>query len=1168
MPGAISPMLWGIGRDAKIIFPLDLLEQLDARSRQALLMHELAHFRRGDHWVRLLETFVTNLYWWNPVVWLARRELHQAEEDCCDAWVVAQLPHERETYARALLQAIDFISEPGMALPPAASGIGYFKSIQHRLRHIMTGRAPRQLTRAARISVVFLAIVALMLPALQAVDVETTVQATNNNPDALAARSKDAAPGDDDFNFVWARSQAAEPTEFATQPLNLTGQTMRLHAVAISPDGKLLASGAGMLGERGELIVRDLESGKPLFREFFSRGVRSVDFSPTARLLAAGTFTNEVVLVDLAKMQIQARWVAHDRGINSVKFSPDGHLLATGSLGSAVKLWEVAKLIGKAPPPSDAIKLQGHKNQVFTVAFSPDGKTLVSAGRDKQVVFWNVANGELQRDAILLPSEIEGVAVSPDGQTVAAACWDGKIRLLNSADGEIAATLGHNDNGSSTAVIFSRDGKTLYSAGSGGVVKSWDYAERKLLTTVQTHDRPVKQLALSPDGARLATCSEDASIKTWNTADGENVTSFASDNELSDPTSPITAVAWSPDKSLVASAHEDRSLRLRDARAGRLLRTISGHEDIVAAITFAPQGGSLATASYDGTIKIWNVADGALKRTLRGHDNWVMSVAYSSDGRLLATGSYDKTVRLWDAGTGKELLKIEGHSAAVRSVAFSHDGNLLATAGSDRIAKIWQLPPVDNEKPLAAVLRGTLKGHAGAIRSVAFAPDGKTVATASEDQTMKFWDVTGLSDKVSDAAAPEPRVTIQGEQGMIWSIAYSPGGKTLASAGFERTIKLWNTETNALRASLRGHRDVVTSLAFASDTSALVSGSYDGTLSVWQSSGVGFVEIKPLATIANGTANMLTVAISPDNKLLAIGGSGPKLTIRNLQTGKLIRTLDGLSGGVAKAVFSPDGRQLATACQHRTIEIWDVETGERVMTLKGHTAALRRVAYSSDGKRLISASWDKTAKVWDLADGSLIGSTPEQSLPVSDAKFTPDGKRFVTTTGNWREWKQPGDMKLWDASDCRELVHVGTYAAELKGAIVLPRGNRAVSFAPMGARIWDLNAGAELSAFSAGKPLTAAALFPDGRRIALGDAKGNVSIWDLASGRQLARLLGHEQNMFALTVSADGSLLVGCSRDGTTNIWPLKPKLDLPQRWSEQLKLAHDESVKVHGQGR
>src|SRR5437660_701209 len=124
VPGAVSPMLWFVGRTPRLLFPAGLLDQLDHEQRATLLVHELAHYRRRDHWVRFVEMLALGLYWWHPVVWWARHELHEAEEQCCDAWVVWTLSGADRAYATAPLQTVAFVSPSRCPLPAADRGIG------------------------------------------------------------------------------------------------------------------------------------------------------------------------------------------------------------------------------------------------------------------------------------------------------------------------------------------------------------------------------------------------------------------------------------------------------------------------------------------------------------------------------------------------------------------------------------------------------------------------------------------------------------------------------------------------------------------------------------------------------------------------------------------------------------------------------------------------------------------------------------------------------------------------------------------------------------------------------------------------------------------------------------------------------------------------------------
>jgi len=152
-PGTVSPMLWAIGWRPRLILPERLVDRLKWSRLDTLLLHELAHVRRRDHWVRWLELVVTGLYWWHPVVWWARRELREAEEHCCDAWVVWALPQATRSYALALVETVDFLADARPVLPLAASGFGYVNDLKRRLTMIMSGRTPRALTWAGCLTV-------------------------------------------------------------------------------------------------------------------------------------------------------------------------------------------------------------------------------------------------------------------------------------------------------------------------------------------------------------------------------------------------------------------------------------------------------------------------------------------------------------------------------------------------------------------------------------------------------------------------------------------------------------------------------------------------------------------------------------------------------------------------------------------------------------------------------------------------------------------------------------------------------------------------------------------------------------------------------------------------------------------------------------------------------
>ena len=174
LPGAFPPMLWALGEPARILVPEELFPTLSATQTASLLAHELAHLKRRDHWVRILELGVMALYWWCPLVWWIRSELRKAEEECCDAWVVWAMPQGATDYAEALVETTGFLSKARPALPPAVSGVGYVGELKRRIAMIMRGETARKVSIPTRWTMLALGLMLPLIPVLAQDDPKTT----------------------------------------------------------------------------------------------------------------------------------------------------------------------------------------------------------------------------------------------------------------------------------------------------------------------------------------------------------------------------------------------------------------------------------------------------------------------------------------------------------------------------------------------------------------------------------------------------------------------------------------------------------------------------------------------------------------------------------------------------------------------------------------------------------------------------------------------------------------------------------------------------------------------------------------------------------------------------------------------------------------------------------
>jgi WD40 repeat protein/tRNA A-37 threonylcarbamoyl transferase component Bud32 len=429
----------------------------------------------------------------------------------------------------------------------------------------------------------------------------------------------------------------------------------------------------------------------------------------------------------------------------------------------------------------------------------------------------------------------------------------------------------------------------------------------------------------------------------------------------------------------------------------------------------------------------------------------------------------------------------------------------------------------------------TLRGHRVPLRSVAFSPDGRHLATAGGEPgqpgEIKVWDLE----------TREKLLSLRCDIGPVWSLAFSPDGRRLVTAGASSRagqVKVWNVATGREVLSLPGDTGPVYGVAFSPDGRRLATGGgrtdprglpLPGLVQVWDAA-TGQL----LLCLRGHQAQVRAVVFRPDGCRLASAGHDGLVKVWDLGRGKEALTLDGHTDNVTAVAFSADGRYLASGSSDRTVKVWDVGGGRQELfrTLQ-HAGPVQCLAFSGPGgQRLAVGSADHLVKVWDTVAARQVLTLRGHAAAVHGVAFSPDG-RCLASVGEDRE------ARVWDATRDQEVTTLRGHASAIYQVAFDPRRERLASVShDRTVRLWELSTGLEAAALhghAAG--VWGVAFSPDGRLLASASLDRTVRLWDAANGRETRVLSGHPAGVRSVAFSPDGRRLASACEDGTVTLW-------------------------------
>jgi WD40 repeat protein len=655
-----------------------------------------------------------------------------------------------------------------------------------------------------------------------------------------------------------------------------------------------------------------------------------------------------------------------------IAYSPDGRLLASASEDGSVALWEV----GAGEVWHEAISAE----RLRPLAFRPDGKMLAVGGDEGKVALLRVEGGE-QIASLDLGGRVTGLAFDPTGRFLATASEDGAARVMEVDGGEEIGRLsfGKGDLAAVEDVAFSPDGGLVAAINEGGQVCLWDLSRRSERGCMFTEGQGLR-LAFSPDGARIATASENFAV-VWDIASGERLHRF------------------------------DHIDLLGDAKMA--------HWHWLSGIGFSPDGRFLATASGDRTARVWDLSSGqeALRLDVAGP---VAALAFAPDGRRLATATDLGTIRVWATLSGRELFRI-GTGSTVQALSFSPDGQQLAAGDWGAQIGIWSM---------RSAIEGARLHHPDDVEQLAFSPDARLIATAADDDIIRVWH-TGDATQVAEIKRFAPKRLIFAEDSRHLLVESQEGGLEVMSVGKELQARqlverprgdiiltprfalydsggsfdIWRAAGDGVAQSLG--RGLPMDAYALHDGAALLAIAYQdqAAIEVWN-----IAEARRTGTVPI-RSKALDIAFAPLGERLAVvhgqraEGAGRydpldyRLEIRRLPGGERIAEVPLGRLKPTFIHFLPDGERLLFATGDswfpNDLHIVDLSEPNAILTL-ADVGEVHAIRVAPDGEH-VAISDGYRVRVWKLTSGRAVSQLPTTGYS-KDIDFSPDGRYLATAS--------------------------------------------------------------------------------------------------------------------------------------------------------------------------
>jgi WD40 repeat protein len=612
------------------------------------------------------------------------------------------------------------------------------------------------------------------------------------------------------------------------------------------------------------------------------------------------------------------------------------------------------------------------------------------------------------------------------------------------------------------------------------------------------HDGPVNSAVFSADGQEVATASNDGTARVWDARNGQMLARF-------NHTAPVRSAEFLGKTHRVLSVCDDGYARMWREDTTQVFTVKVGTSEPGSA-TVSADGKWLAAATETNTVRIFNAANGEVTGNRIPINDSRPLLVFSPDSRQLAVRVHSSKLELRNVPSGDQAFGPIAPGAEIILTAFSPDGHWVFLGCSGGRGFVFDTQ--------SGTLVKELPSQKTDVLGAEFSSDGQRLASIAWSEPVRIWTTSNW----------EPACPLFDTANMHVGFRLAGDGKRLVTFFQSGEARLRDTSTGKLLAEPFEHDGPIVGASFSPDGGQLVSASQDGTAQLW-TTGMR----QPHGRTLKEPWYMWHAEPSPDGRLIVVTQEN-SAQLLDSHTGEPVGKPMDHHGTVYIARFSADGKRVVTGSHDTTARVWSVPDGEPVTPELIHEKRVMHVVFSSDNQSVLTASDDRTARLWSAATGKLIFSLANDS-ELTDAEFAADGEKIVTATAQ-------GTISIWSGRT-GQLLHG---LLRHKGVVWTARfnhdGSRLLSASyDKSARIWDVVSGKLLQSFQHPQGVLGAVFDPGEKLVLTGSLDGMARIWNIATGELNAQPMHHSEKISFAYFSPDGRRVLTGSEDTKTRLW-------------------------------